>query len=62
MAYGKLEKSSDRKWRKLIVGMGNRETFEKYAKLYGPWLGDLEIYFIDNNKKLWNIRRPDLGI
>ncbi|AIG98431.1 hypothetical protein AFULGI_00016720 [Archaeoglobus fulgidus DSM 8774] len=48
----KLEQSSGRKWRKFIVGLGNRNTFERYAKQYGPWLGDVEIYFIDDNGKL----------
>jgi len=58
----KLEQSSGKKWRKFIVGLGNRETFVKYAKQYGPWLGDIEIYFIDENGKLETIRAPSLGI
>ena len=59
----KLEQSTGKRWRKMIVGMGNRETFVKYAKRYGPWLGDLEIYFIDvESKRLEVIRKPDLGI
>lgn len=58
----KLEQSTRKKWRKMIVGTGNKETFVKYAKLYGPWLGDLEIYFIDENEQLDIIRKPDLGI
>jgi len=58
----KLEQSSGKKWRKFIVGLGNRETFVKYAKQYGPWLGGIEIYFIDENGKLETIRAPSLGI
>ena len=58
----KLEQSTGKRWRKFIVGMGNKEVFEKYAKLYGPWLGDLEIYFINEGKKLEIIRRLDLGV
>ena len=58
----KLEQSSGRKWRKFIVGLGNRNTFESYAKRYGPWLGDVEIYFIDDNGKLEILRRPYLGV
>ena len=58
----KLEQSSGRKWRKFIVGLGNREIFEKYVKLYNPWLGDVEIYFIDENKNLEILRSPTLGL
>jgi len=58
----KLEQSSGRKWRKFIVGLGNRNTFERYAKQYGPWLGDIEIYFIDDNGKLEILRSPALGV
>jgi len=58
----RLEQWTRKKWRKMIVGMGNKETFVKYAKSYGPWLGDLEIYFIDENEQLEVIRKPDLGI
>ena len=58
----RLEQYTRKKWRKMIVGMGNKETFVKYAKSYGPWLGDLEIYFIDENEQLEVIRKPDLGI
>lgn len=58
----KLEQSSGRKWRKFIVGLGNRNTFESYAKRYGPWLGDVEIYFIDDNGKLIELRKPFYGI
>ncbi|OYT33127.1 hypothetical protein B6U96_17350 [Archaeoglobales archaeon ex4484_92] len=57
----KLEQSSGRKWRKFVVGLGNRNTFERYAKQYGPWLGDVEIYFIDNGK-LEILRSPSLGV
>jgi len=58
----KLEQLSRRKRRKFIVGPSNKNTFAKYAKLYGPWLGDVEIYFIDENKKLEIIRNPNLGV
>ncbi len=52
----KLEESSSSKWRKIIVGSGNRETFEKYAKNFHPWLGNVEIYFVDNKSKVQKIR------
>lgn len=58
----KLEQSSGRKWKKFIVGLGNRNTFERYAKQYGPWLGDVEIYFIDSDGKLEILRSPALGV
>ena len=58
----KLEQSSGRKWRKFIVGLGNKEVFEKYVKLYNPWLGDTEIYFIDQDKNLEILRKPILGL
>ena len=52
----KLEKSSGSKWRKIIVGSCNRKTFENYAKKYHPWLGNVEIYFIDDEGKVQKIR------
>ena len=52
----KLEESSSSKWRKIIVGSGNRETFEKHAKNFHPWLGNVEIYFVDNEGKVKKIR------
>ncbi len=58
----KLERSSKRKWRKIIVGLGNKEIFEKYVKNYNPWLGDIEIYFIDEEKNLEILRSPNLGL
>ena len=58
----KLEESSGRKWWKFIVGLGNRKTFERYARQYGPWLGDVEIYFIDENGNLEILRSPSLGV
>ena len=58
----KLEQSSGRKWRKFIVGLGNRSTFEKYVKIYNPWLGDVEIYFIDDDGKLEVLRSPAFGV
>ena len=58
----KLEQFTGRKWRKFIVGLGSRETFERYAKIYNPWLGDVEIYFINDDRKLEILRSPVLGI
>jgi len=58
----KLEKCTNTKWRKIIVGAGNKRTFEEYAKRYGPWLEDLEIYFIDENNQVQIIRNIKLGI
>ena len=52
----KLEESSREKWTKIIVGSGNREIFEKYARIYHPWLGNVEIYFVDNTGKVEKIR------
>lgn len=52
----KLEGSSGEKWRKIIVGSGNREIFEKYARYYHPWLGDVEIYFVHNTARVEKIR------
>jgi hypothetical protein len=58
----KLEQFTGRKWRKFIVGLGNKETFERYAKIYSPWLGDVEIYFINDDRNLEILRSPVLGI
>jgi len=58
----KLEQFTGRKWRKFIVGLGNRSTFETYAKKYGPWIGNVEIYYINENKELIIIRKPEMGI
>ena len=52
----KLEESSGERWRKIIVGSGNREIFGKYARIYHPWLGNVEIYFIDDTGKVEKIR------
>jgi hypothetical protein len=52
----KLEKYTRRKWRKMIVGFGNRKIFADYARLYDSWLSDVEIYFIDDEKKVHRIR------
>jgi len=46
----KLEESTGKKWKKMIVGLGNRKVFETYARRNNPWLEDVEIYFIDNGK------------
>jgi len=52
----KLEESSGIKWRKILVGSGNRDTFKKYAKNYHPWLGNVEIYFVDEKGEVQKIR------
>jgi len=52
----KLETSTGWEWRKIIVGVGWREIFERFARNYNPWLGNLEIYFIDEKGSLHNIR------
>jgi len=52
----KLEESSGSKWRKIIVGSGNVEIYERYARKYHPWLGDVEIYFINDKGKIKKIR------
>ena len=52
----KLESSTKRKWRKIIVGFGNRKIFETYSRRYDPWLGEVEIYFIDDNERIHRIR------
>lgn len=52
----KLEASTGKKWRKMIVGLGNRQIFETYKRRYDPWLGDVEIYFIDDEDKVHKIR------
>ena len=51
----KLELSSKSKWRKIIVGFGNRKIFQNYKKRYGAWIKDVEIYFIDENDKVHKI-------
>jgi hypothetical protein len=52
----KLEASTGWKWRKIIVGAGWREIFERFARNYDPWLGNLEIYFIDEKGNIRKIR------
>ena len=47
----KLEKSSGERLRKIIVGSGNKETFERYTREYDLWLDDVEIYFVDEKWK-----------
>jgi len=42
----KLEESSD----------SNRKIFERYAKNYHPWLGDVEIYFVSDEGEIQKIR------
>jgi len=52
----KLEQYTGKKWRKIIVGYGRREIFERFKRRYDPWLGDLEIYFVDiTGKKKYEI-------
>lgn len=52
----KLEASTGWKWRKIIVGVGWREIFERFARNYNPWLGDLKIYFMDEKGSVEKIR------
>jgi len=52
----KLEKYTSVKWRKIIVGAGNENTFERFARRYDPWLEDVEIYFITPRRKVIRIR------
>ena len=52
----KLEASTGWKWRKIIVGVGWREIFERFARNYDPWLGNLEIYFMDEKGNIHKIR------
>ena len=52
----KLEKYTNTQWRKIIVGAGNRKTFETFARRYNPWLKDLEIYFITPEQRIIKIR------
>jgi len=52
----KLETSTGWHWRKIIVGVGWREIFERFARNYDPWLGNLEIYFMDEKGSLHKIR------
>ena len=52
----KLEASTGWKWRKFIVGFGNRRIFDRFAKNYNPWLDDVEIYFIDHKSQVHKLR------
>lgn len=52
----KLEKHTGVKWRKMIVGAGNRGTFEKFSRRYGQWLGDVEVYYITTDRRVERIR------
>jgi hypothetical protein len=52
----KLEASTGWKWRKIIVGVGWREIFERFARNYNPWLSDVEIYFMDDKGNIHKIR------
>lgn len=52
----KLEKYTGTKWRKIIVGAGNKKTFETFAKRYDPWLEDVEIYYITKEYKVIKLR------
>jgi len=52
----KLEASSQSRWRKIIVGSGKKEIFEKYAKNYHPWLSNVEIYFVNDRREVFKIR------
>ena len=52
----KLEKYTGTKWRKVIVGAGNRKIFEAFARRYNPWLEDIEIYYITPSCQVVRIR------
>ena len=52
----KLEASTGWKWRKFIVGVGRWSIFERFARNYDPWLGNVEIYFIDDRGKVSKLR------
>ena len=52
----KLEQYTKTKWRKIIVGAGNKDIFERFAKKYDPWLDELEIYFITSDLKVLKVR------
>ena len=52
----KLEASTKWKWRKIIVGAGERSIFEKYVRNYDAWLGDVEIFFLNSKRKLHKLR------
>ena len=56
MGYGETRKYTRTKWRKIIVGAGNRKTFETFARRYDPWLEDVEIYFINNTGNIIKLR------
>ena len=52
----KLEKYTNTQGRKIIVGAGNRKTFETFARRYNLWLEDLEINFITLEQKIVKIK------
>ncbi len=52
----KLEKYTGARWRKIIVGAGNRKTFETFVRRYNPWLEDVEVYYITQNHKIVKLR------
>lgn len=52
----KLEKYTGSKWRKVIVGAGNKKTFQTFARRHNPWLEDVEIYFIEEDRKVTRLR------
>ena len=52
----KLEKSTRRRWRKMIVGGHNRKFFENYVNKFDVWLGNVKIYFIDGKGEVHTLR------
>ena len=52
----KLEKYTGARRRKIIVGAGNRKTFETFVRRYNPWLEDVEVYYITQDHKIVKLR------
>jgi hypothetical protein len=52
----KLERATEEKWRKIIIGGGSREFFTTYAREYDPWLQDVEIYYLSDDGRIEEIR------
>jgi len=53
--FQSLEKYQKRKWRKILV-MGEKSFAEWYSKKHDPLLGDVEIYYCDQDGVLVKIR------
>ncbi|MEM4278941.1 MAG: hypothetical protein QXP28_00665 [Archaeoglobaceae archaeon] len=55
----RLKRASGEKWRKIVVGSGNRGKFEKYVKKFNSWLGDVEMCFVDESGE---VERQGIGL